>query len=395
LASSSGVIDRVQFLGYLLVALVTNQLPNDGPAICVALYSFEVGGSEVLGKTLIRHFLDCGAKVYCVATRRGDGPLKSELEEWGVECLALDLDAQTRFVRLARRRQLSGWLRKRNVFAVHVHHFSVLHDVYNSCRKAGVGRVVVTEHNSDVVLNDPSIRRLVKRYAGRVDVCTAINGAIRDAIVEVADIRPKNIIVIENGVDTEHFCPGSETINDDSVRICWVGRLHPDKDILTGLSAFSRAASISPVPLRLFVAGDGEQMQDAVGYVADADLVAQVDFLGTVVDIAAVYQSCQIFLMSSRTEGTPLALLEALSCGLPIVSTDVGGIRGSVNSETARLVESGDPVGLAAALVDLSTDPGLRQTMGRAARELVLQRFALGIMLHGYQQLVIPERSKP
>jgi glycosyltransferase involved in cell wall biosynthesis len=113
-----------------------------------------------------------------------------------------------------------------------------------------------------------------------------------------------------------------------------------------------------------------------------------VRFLGFRLDIAELLQAMDVFVLSSRSEGLSLTLLEAEAAGLPIVATRVGGNPEVVrDGESGFLVPSEDTAGLAAALAQLLQNPGLRARFGARGRELYHDGFTLQAMVTGYTQL--------
>ena len=358
-------------------------------SICMALYSFDIGGSEVLGCGLIRRYLASGARVVCVSTRHGSGPLQQQLESLGVECLALGIEKHSRFARPLLKRKLAKWLRQNSVSTLHAQHFNVLADVFASAAAAGVERTIVTEHTAEPVLNDPAYRKVVRQLAPRVTGCTAINGTVQHAIMEVSGLTEDRVTIIENGVDVSRFAPSNVELPREPVTIGWVGRLHPDKDIANGLRAFAIAVGQAKSEMQLLIAGDGEQRAMAEELARELGIEQNVQFLGAVSDVTAVLRRCHFFLMSSRTEGTPLAMLEAMSCGLPLIATSVGGIPESVTRETAELVPAEDPVSLGGAIAGLADDQGRQSRMGQAARAIVVSRYSDSAMSKRYVNLVV------
>jgi glycosyltransferase involved in cell wall biosynthesis len=93
--------------------------------------------------------------------------------------------------------------------------------------------------------------------------------------------------------------------------------------------------------------------------------------------------------MSSRTEGTPLALLEAMSCGLPVIATAVGGIPQIVSEKVGKLVDAGDEIAMADSLVKLAENQQQRHSLGDAARKLVDDRFSANRMAAEYIKLIV------
>jgi len=94
----------------------------------------------------------------------------------------------------------------------------------------------------------------------------------------------------------------------------------------------------------------------------------RVDFLGARTDVAQLLASSDIFVLASRFEGLPISILEAMRAGLPVVATNVGGVRELVDDQTGILVPAGDPSSLAAAIRELIANPQLRTLLGKNGR---------------------------
>jgi glycosyltransferase involved in cell wall biosynthesis len=113
-----------------------------------------------------------------------------------------------------------------------------------------------------------------------------------------------------------------------------------------------------------------------------------VTFAGWQTDQRPWLAALDVFLLSSETEALPMAVLEAMACGIPVVTTPVGDLPVVVRSERDGLhVPVGDPVALAAAMIRLGADAPLRTAMGHSAREAVLARYDESFMVEQYQGL--------
>ena len=137
----------------------------------------------------------------------------------------------------------------------------------------------------------------------------------------------------------------------------------------------SRLAQRSARYLFLIV-GDGELRPALEAQAQTSGLGERVRFLGWRGDLETIYGATDVFVLTSRNEGTPVALIEAMASGVASVSTDVGGVR-DVITEAAlgTLVSFGDAAALAEAVAALADDEPLRRKVGRAARTSVRERF--------------------
>jgi N-acetyl-alpha-D-glucosaminyl L-malate synthase BshA len=136
----------------------------------------------------------------------------------------------------------------------------------------------------------------------------------------------------------------------------------------------------------LVLIGDGPERTKVETLVRELGLADSVRFLGKQLDFVEVLQNCDVFLLPSQTESFGLAALEALSCGVPVVASRVGGLPEVVDhEETGLLVEVGDIAAMAQAVRRLLLDDQLRQRMAQAARARVVERFPLAPSVAKYE----------
>jgi glycosyltransferase involved in cell wall biosynthesis len=194
------------------------------------------------------------------------------------------------------------------------------------------------------------------------------------------------IIHIPGGVDIEKFRPAPQQRPDSSsperVIIC-VARLEYVKGVDVLLDAWERMISTSsewPVPLlpRLLLVGDGALRCQLERIVEGLNIGESVKFLGMRSDVIDLLQRSWAFVLPSRSEGMPNALLEAMACGLPCIATRVSGSEDIISDgANGILVEPGEPDQIASALRSIITDAELAERVGRAARATVLLDYQL------------------
>jgi glycosyltransferase involved in cell wall biosynthesis len=193
---------------------------------------------------------------------------------------------------------------------------------------------------------------------------------------------------IANGVDTRHFQPGELPFPRREPIVLCVARLVEDKDHACLLDAFAKVLGQMP-EARLRLVGEGPLEAKLRDRMAQAPLAGRVELLPAATDVAVCCRSARVFALSSRREGMPNVLLEAMASGLPAVATRVGGVPFLLREENGLMVQAGDSGGLAEGLLRILRDPELAQRMGRAGRERAERDFSLSAMITAYEDLFL------
>lgn len=176
-------------------------------------------------------------------------------------------------------------------------------------------------------------------------------------------------------------------IAPDAPLLGFVGRLTAVKEPEVLIRAFARIAAAEPRAI-LLVAGDGDRRSATEAAAARAGLGDRVRFLGWRDDLDRLWADLDLALLTSRNEGTPVALIEAAAAAVPAVATRVGGVPAVVlDGETGLLVPRGDDAALAAAALSLLRDPARRRAMGAAARARVRPRHGAAPLLRSLAAL--------
>jgi glycosyltransferase involved in cell wall biosynthesis len=204
-----------------------------------------------------------------------------------------------------------------------------------------------------------------------VTICVAESE--RRAGLEMRTCEESTTIVIRNGVELPDTEPPPRRAGP--CRIVAVGRLQAPKDALTLVRAL---AALPADAYEVLVVGEGPDRPDVEDEVRRLGLDSVVQLAGTRTDVPQLLAASDLFVLSSRSEGLPLSILEAMAAGLPVVATSVGGIPELVvDGETGFLVPPGDPQSLAGAIERLVHDPELRRRLGTAGRSRAAERFDL------------------
>lgn len=198
-----------------------------------------------------------------------------------------------------------------------------------------------------------------------------------------------HLAYIPNGVDCEHFYPAKEEERPHTPLILCVARLAKDKDHATLLEAFSRLAQKDPAA-RLRLVGEGPEEASLRARIASMpDGVAnRIDLAGASADPAPHYREASLFAMSSIREGQPNTILEAMSSGLPVCATAVGGIPDLLGAEQGGLLsEPRNAEQLAMNMERMLADADMRNRMGIRNRRFAEESFSFSSMIKNHEDL--------
>jgi glycosyltransferase involved in cell wall biosynthesis len=212
-----------------------------------------------------------------------------------------------------------------------------------------------------------------------------------------SEIGPRgNYVVLPNGVDCQEFVP-AERAPSDVPTILFVGWLIPEKGVFDLIDAARILRERGVVFVMKLVGpfhGNGPALRARIAQVGLEESVQLVGALDSRARILEAYHAADIFTLPSWAEGLPVAVLEAMACGLPVVATHVGGTPDLVQDGTSGLLVSPrDPSALAGALETLAKDRSRRLSYGRAARLRVESAFSNEMFVEGVLAMLAAARS--
>jgi len=269
---------------------------------------------------------------------------------------------------------------------------------------AGVPKIVHTEHGwvrSESRLVALALKKLCARLSTDIVAVSDDLGAF--LAKSVAD-RPEKVRVVINGVDVDHFCPSRDDgalrrelgIAPEAPIVLSVGRLETVKAHDTMLRAFARLRSNpgTGTSAVLLLVGDGAEKDRQQQLAGELGIAHAVRFAGWRNDVEAAHAAAALFTLTSTSEGTSIALLEAMSAGICPVVTDVGGNAAVLGPDLAhRLVPSGDVDAIARAWGDALADEARRRGDAEAARARVVARFSIAATVRQYEEIYAAVRS--
>ncbi len=365
------------------------------PHVLTLTDSILIGGAERLAMDLTRGTQpERFRRTICVTRRMAHGSQVyaaadiPALREEGVEVLELDRVSRV---------DLWGWLRlirylrSEEVDVIHAHKFGS--NVWAAVLGRLCGVPVIIAHEHTWSFEGQRLRRwLDRRIVARLsDVVIAVSEADRKRMVEIVGMPPERVVLIENGIRASPVGDGeavrrSVGIVRDTPVLVSVSVLRPQKALDVMIHALAILRRSRP-EVRLLIAGQGDH-EALSALVHELALEQAVTFLGFRRDVHNVLAAGDIAVSSSDFEGSPLAVMEYMAAGLPVVATAVGGVPRLVENErTGLLVPRRDPQALARALERLLDDRVLARAMGERGRERQQREFSFDATLREVQAL--------
>lgn len=267
--------------------------------------------------------------------------------------------------------------------------------------KKVIARLECAGHYGDFWrINQLRWRKLVMGSAKRLDKIIYISKEIQKELL-ANNFPVKKLVHITNSVNVDRFKPPDNHKDKRSKAICFVGRLEEQKGLGYLIRAMDTVRKKEHVA-KLFVVGDGQMKSYLEALCEQLQLQTRVFLVGATDDVLTYYQAAHVFVLPSISEGLPLSLLEALSCGLPVIATAIDGNREILDphyagepipvsqyhiAEYGVLVNPEDVEGLARALLRLLHDESLTNQLSERARSCAQQNYALDKVIGEYLAL--------
>lgn len=360
------------------------------------VHSFKIGGSEVLAENLAKGLSKKREKC-SFWTMSNEGHLRQRLVESNIGAASFDCPAGAS---LSTMLKIIPSLRQQKVSALITHHFRQLLHAVPAALLTGTPLIHV-EHDYHFYCENirylPILRRLLHFVSSFVVVSDELVAEFRQGFG--SDVP---CTAIPNGVDTERFQARSEIrlsmrsrhgYDHDCLVIGTCCRLEPVKQLNLLLTAFAQYFRRNE-KARLVIVGDGSLSGDLKQMAQNAGIFDQVVFAGAQGNVDEYLCMFDIFALTSENEGLPLAVLEAMSAELPVVSTDVGSLAAVVHPDTGILVQEQTPEAIAGAF-GLLENPVTRKALGVSGRNRVLQHHSQESMVDAYNKILSAPLKSP
>lgn len=326
------------------------------------------GGLEQVTAELVRGLRTRGRRVLLVVVLEPhvkEPDWVAELRSESVDIAVLRMAGRDYLGELRAVRQL---LTSRNIAVVHTHGYraDLIHG--RAARGAGVPTVSTVHGFTGRGPRGRLYEWLQRRALRAFDRVVAVSRPIAQNL-EASGVPAKNIRFISNGLPRprEHYLARAEarlalSLPSEGQVVGWVGRVSAEK----GPDIMIRAASGLPAGTHCCLVGDGPDLASTRALALSLGLDARIRFAGARAGASAYFRAFDVLALSSRTEGTPMVILEAARASIPVVATSVGGVPDVLGTDGGWLVPSEDPEALGLAIASALRDPDLSRIRATA-----------------------------
>ncbi|QBZ83543.1 GalNAc-alpha-(1-_4)-GalNAc-alpha-(1-_3)-diNAcBac-PP-undecaprenol alpha-1,4-N-acetyl-D-galactosaminyltransferase [Hydrogenovibrio crunogenus] len=241
-------------------------------------------------------------------------------------------------------------------------------------RLAGVSDKVVLSVHNPVQKFSKKVKNRIKNHYGRVDRVIAVSEGVRQGLINLG-LPQEKVIFVPNPVDMKMISklmnqPTSVHLPESKINIISVGRLHPHKGFDMLIGAFSK---LNSKDIHLSIIGEGQQRVELEQKIEELGVSEQVDLLGQQMNPFAILKQANIYVLSSRLEGWPLVLMEAMAVGLPVVSFKCPNGPDEIieHKKDGLLVEAKDIDELSNSIQYLIDSPEFREKLGLNASQSI------------------------
>lgn len=358
------------------------------------LYSYEIGGSQLLGVELARQLKEEGNDVLCAALHSMPGPVLDCCRAYGLPVVDLKVPWKHPLGRNGVTLSMAVRLRSLKLDAIHLQHFLGLNKLGLPARVAGIRRIVVTEHSVLDVSQTMAGRLRVRLNWRLASAMTVVHPGIKAYLCGRLGVPKERVSVIPVGIDLQRFHNNDRAdrrralgVSDEFV-FAFVGRLAPVKRVPQLVEAFLAVQSEGAPPARLMVIGDGEEMPSVRSLAATHPLGGRVILAGEQSEVRPYLAAADAFVLNSSSEGMPRALLEAMASGLPALSPAVGHIPDLITGR-GWLTDPESPASLGKTMRQMLENPGAVREAGCRSRTYVREHFDEREIAASYRRLLV------
>lgn len=342
---------------------------------------FGLAGAEIMCENLVYELIRMGHDVVVISMYDYHSAITARLEKHQVRIIYLD---KKRGFDISIFRKLYKVFSKERFDVVHMHRYITFYAVPS----AALARIPVRIHTIHSVANydNHGLGRIFNKifYHLFKTIPVALSEEVKKTVASTYHLKDQSIPVIYNGIDLSRLKNKSNYELNETVSLLHIGRFIEVKNHRGLIDAFDIVRNnFAHIKLRLI--GDGELRDEIQNYVKDKKMTETVEFLGLLDDCSEYLYKADVFILPSKVEGMPITLIEAMGSGLPIVSTNVGGIPDMISKDNSILVNP-DVNEISDAVIELLTNIEKRKRLGAKAI-IRSRRFSSEVMAKEYEKL--------
>lgn len=324
---------------------------------------FDMGGAEIMCENLSYELKKKGNEVIVVSLYSKKTVITDRLEKDGVKVYFFD---KKEGLDLKLILKLIKFLKKEKPDVVHTHIYAIKYGIIASIF-SGIKRRVHTVHNiaeKECGNIDKRINKIFYKYFSVTPV--ALSNLIKDTIIKEYSIKEEKIPVVFNGINLKKCQIKEDYSIKEKIKICHIGRFSEQKNHRGLVKAFKIFNEKYPDSI-LNLIGVGELEETIKKLVEENNLTKKVNFLGLQSNVCSYLNKADIFTLPSNYEGIPMTLIEAMGTGIPIVTTNVGGIPNMLKNDESALIVKNEIKLIAQAFEKLVLNNELREKIGKNA----------------------------
>ncbi len=323
------------------------------------------GGAEVMMTTLAKEIKRHNCQVIVVTFFSDSVFLKKKLEDENIKII--NLNKKNGFD-ISLFKKIKKLVREYKPDILHTH-LSTFFYVYLATLFMKI-KIVHTVH-SIATKEHKKIQKLICRswYKSKRVRLVAISPVVKETLISCYKIKEHNIPIIYNGIEfLNDIADKDYSIKSDEITLVHIGSLIPVKNHVTIINSIAKLINDGHC-IKLYLLGDGTSRKDIELLVEQKGISNNVNFTGTVSNVHEYLNLADIFIFPSIYEGMPMSLIEAMSHGLPIVASNVGGIPDMITDKESGLLINPNENELCEKIIELVNDQSLRERLGKKAKE--------------------------
>lgn len=331
--------------------------------IIQVLPAFGLAGAEIMAETLIYELKKNNIEPVVVSLYNFNSSITDRITSQNIKIYYLDKKVGFDFSVITKLRKI---VKAEKPDAIHTHLY-VLPYVYLSTLGLPI-KIVHTIHNiadKEVSAKQQILHKYL--FPKKRVIPVAISPLVKETVINRYGRKLKNIPMVYNGIDMTKYFPKKDYSLHNEGTIVHIGRFNAQKNHSMLIMAFKMVTEHYP-NAKLLLVGDGELKQTVMNLVEDYHMNKNIIFMGLRDDISDILFNSDIFVLPSNYEGMPMTIIEAMSTGLPIIATRVGGIPDMISDKSGILIDN-DYKELASKIILLLSDERLREKIGYIAEE--------------------------